>query len=165
MSTTTLVAKWFAFHRRSLLLAALATFCLGGATRVVAQEATEKKTIGEHLKEYWDKLVAKMESSARAAGDEYHKAKEEAARASGPAREKLAAHMESLSKKWAIAREKLATTTELRMHSLGEELKVLEDKADKASGPAREKMARRLTSSTSNGMPPAPRWRPRCPRT
>ena len=57
-----------------------------------------------------------------------------------PGREKLSAEMEVLSKKWAIAREKLATTVELQMNSLGEEFKTLEEKADKASGPAREKM-------------------------
>ena len=46
--------------------------------------------------------------------------------ASGPAREKMVAEMDVLSKKWAIAREKLATTLELHMHTLGEEVKELE---------------------------------------
>ena len=48
--------------------------------------------------------------------------------------------MEHLSKKWAIAREKLATSIELRMNSLHEELHELEEKADKTTGPGREKM-------------------------
>jgi uncharacterized protein YicC (UPF0701 family) len=131
------------FGRRSLVFATLALASLGMTAPVAAQE-TEGKTVSQHLKEYWDKLIAKTESSARAAGEEYHKLKDEAARASGPAREKLVAEMDALSKKWAIAREKLATSIELRMHSLGEEVKALEEKADKASGPAREKMSAEL---------------------
>jgi polyhydroxyalkanoate synthesis regulator phasin len=146
MSRTTRTTTWFSAGRRALLVAALAMVWLGAPARVPAQEAsekgtTEKKSISEHLKEYWDKIVSKLESSAKAAGDEYHKVKEEAAKATGPAREKLAAEMETLSKKWATAREKLAASTGERMHSLGEELKKLEEKADKASGPAREKMS------------------------
>ena len=121
------------------MFATLALASLGVTAPAIAQEP-EGKTVREHIKEYWDKLVAKMESGARAAGEQYHKLKDEAAKASGPAREKLSAEMEVLSKKWAIAREKLATTVELQMNSLGEEFKTLEEKADKASGPTRERM-------------------------
>ncbi len=144
MSIATLIVKWSSFGGRALIFATVAMVALGAAPRAFAQDSPEQKSVSEHLKEYWDKLIAKMESGARAAGDEYHKVKEEAARASGPAREKLAAQMETLSKKWAIAREKLATSAELRMHSLGEEVKALEEKAGKATGPAREKTAAEL---------------------
>ena len=136
---STWIAERSSFGRQALVFAALAMVSPAMTAPVVAQETTEK-TVGERLKEYWDKMIAKTESGARAAGDEYHKLKDEAAKASGPAREKLSAEMEVLSKKWAIAREKLATTVELRMHSLGEEYKTLEEKASKATGPAREKM-------------------------
>jgi polyhydroxyalkanoate synthesis regulator phasin len=145
MSTEIRIVKRLSFGRRSLAFATLAMALLGLTAPVIAAvQEPEGKTVKEHLKEYWDKLVAKTESSARAAGDEYHKLREEAAKASGPAREKLSADMEALSKKWAIAREKLATSVELQMHSLGDEAKELEEKAAKASGPAREKMAAEL---------------------
>jgi uncharacterized protein YicC (UPF0701 family) len=143
MSKATSVVKRFSFGRRALVFAALAMASLGGTASVSAQDATDE-TVGEHLKEYWAKAVAKMEAGAKATGDEYHKVKDEAARETGPAREKLAAEMEVLSKKWARAREKLATTVELRMHTLGEDYKSLEEKAAKASGPAREKMAAKM---------------------
>jgi hypothetical protein len=141
MSVKTPIVKWLSTGRGPVRLAVLAMVFLGLPALVVAQETTEKKSISEHLKEYWDKVLAKMESGARAAGDEYHKVKEEAAKASGPAREKLTAEMEALSRKWAIAREKLATSVEVRMQTLGEEAKALQEKADKASGPARAKLA------------------------
>jgi polyhydroxyalkanoate synthesis regulator phasin len=134
------IVKRLSFCCRTLVFAALAMVALGVTAPVVAQEPTEK-TFSKRLSEYWDKVVAKMESSAKTARDEYHKLKDEAAKASGPAREKMAAEMEDFSKKWAVAREKFATTLELRMNSLGEEFKELEEKAAKASGPAREKMA------------------------
>ncbi len=143
MSNSSWIAERSSFGRQALVFAALAMAFLGGRAPVVAQETTDK-TVGERLKEYWDKLIAKLESGAKSAGDEYHKVKEEAAKESGPAREKLAAEMEVLSKKWAIAREKLATTVELQMHSLGEDYKSLEEKAAKATGPAREKMAAKM---------------------
>jgi polyhydroxyalkanoate synthesis regulator phasin len=139
MSVKTPFAPWSSFGRQALVIATLAIVTWGVTAPVMAQEVAEK-TVGERLKDYWDKLIAKMESSARAAGDEYHKLKDEAAKESGPAREKLAAEMEHLSRKWAIAREKLATAIELRMNSLHEEVHELEEKADKATGPAREKM-------------------------
>jgi len=139
MPVKTLIATWFSFGRQALMIATLAIVTWGVTAPVVAQE-TGEKTVGERLKDYWDKLIAKMESSARATGDEYHKLREEAAKESGPAREKLAAQMEHLSKKWAIAREKLATAVELRMNSLHEEIHELEEKADKSTGPAREKI-------------------------
>ena len=135
MSKSSWIVERSSFGRRALVFAALAMVSPAVTAPVVAQETAEK-TIGERLKEYWEKMVAKMESGARAAGDEYHKVKDEAARASGPAREKLSAKMEVLSKKWAAAREKVATTVELRMHSLGEEYEALEKKASKATGPA-----------------------------
>jgi uncharacterized phage infection (PIP) family protein YhgE len=143
MSNSSSVVVRLSFGRRALMLATLAMAFLGGRAPVAAQDASDE-TVGERLKEYWAKVIAKMESGAKATGDEYHKVKEEAAKASGPAREKLAAEMEVLSKKWAIAREKLATTVELRMHSLGEDYKSLEEKAAKATGPAREKMNAKL---------------------
>ena len=140
MSKKSPIVKRLPFGCRSLVFATLATVSLGVTGPVVAQDPAEK-TFSERLKEHWAKLVTKMESNARSAGDQYHKLKDEAAKASGPAREKMAAEMEVLSKKWAIAREKLATTLELRMNTLAEDFKTLEEKADKASGPAREKMA------------------------
>ena len=138
MSVKTLIVPRFSFGRQSLVFATLAIVACGVTAPVVAQETAEK-TVGERLKDYWDKLIAKMESSSKAAGDEYHKLKDEAAKESGPAREKLAAEMERISKKWAIAREKLATSIELRMNSLHEDIHELEEKADKATGPARAK--------------------------
>ncbi len=139
MMKATSITAWFSFGRRALVLAALTT-TLGGTTApVVAQEA-EQKTFGERLRDYWHRTVNRMESGARAAGDEYHKVRDEAARASGPAREKLVEKMAVLSRKWAIAREKLATSVELHAHSLGEEYAALEAKARKSSGPAREKL-------------------------
>ena len=139
MSRKTLIGNGFSLSRRSVVIAILAMASWGVIAPVVAQEPAEK-TFNERLKEYWAKLVAKMESGARSAGDEYHKLKDEAAKASGPAREKMVAEMEVLSKKWAVAREKLAHTMELHMNSLGEEVKTLEEKAGTATGPARKKM-------------------------
>jgi polyhydroxyalkanoate synthesis regulator phasin len=139
MSVKSRIAPRSSFGRQALAFATLAIVASAMIAPVLAQEPAEK-TIRERLKEHWDKLIAKMESNARSAGEEYHKLRDEAAKESGPAREKLAAEMERLSKKWAIAREKLATSVELRMNSLHEDFKDLEDKADKATGPAREKM-------------------------
>ncbi len=139
MSVKTQIVSWTLFGRRTLAIAAMAIVTQGVTASVVAQETAEK-TFGEQLKDHWDHLIARMDSSARAAGDEYHKLKDEAAKATGPAREKLTAQMEHLSKSWAIAREKLATATELRVNSLHEEMHELEEKAAKATGPAREKM-------------------------
>lgn len=127
------------FGRWFLVLATLAMVFPVVEARVPAQE-TEGKTVGEHIKEYWEKLLARAEATSRATGEEYHKLKDEAARASGPAREKMAAKMEAAGRKWAFAREKLAAGLELRMHSLGEEIRTLEEKTAKASGPAHEKM-------------------------
>lgn len=140
MTKSTSMAAWFSFGRRALILAALAMSFMETTARVGAQEA-EHKTFGERLRDYWHRTVNRMESGARAAGDEYHKVKDEAARASGPAREKLVEKMAVLSRKWAIAREKLATSVELHAHSLGEEYTALEEKAKKSSGPARAKFA------------------------
>jgi polyhydroxyalkanoate synthesis regulator phasin len=139
MSVKTLIGPWPSFGRRSLVFATLAIATSGLATHVVAQEPAAK-SVGERIKESWEKLIAKMEASAKAAGDEYHKLKDEAAKESGPARAKLAAEMEHISKKWAIAREKLATSIELRMNSLHDEIHELEEKTDKATGPTRAKM-------------------------
>src|ERR1700761_3910014 len=54
----------------------------GGAATSFAQEP--EKTFAERAKEYWGKVVSGMESGAKAAGDEYHKLKTEAAEATGP---------------------------------------------------------------------------------
>jgi hypothetical protein len=85
MSRATSIVERFTFGRRALVFAALAMASLGGTAPVAAQDAADE-TVGERLKEYWAKAVAKMESGARATGDEYHKVREEAAKASGPAR-------------------------------------------------------------------------------
>jgi hypothetical protein len=138
MSMQSPIVKRPSSGRRSLAFVIFALISSG--MTAPAQEAPEK-TVGEHIKDYWQKLIAKTESGAKAAGDEYHKLRDEVAKASGPAREKMAAEMEVLSKKWAAAREKLAASIELNMNALGEEFKALEEKASKASGPAREKMA------------------------
>jgi hypothetical protein len=98
----------------------------------------QEKTLAERAKEYRDKIVASMEATAKAAGDEYSKLKSEASKAAGPAREKLATEMEALSKKWSEAREKLAGSLDTHTHSLGDDLKKLEEKAAKATGSARE---------------------------
>jgi ElaB/YqjD/DUF883 family membrane-anchored ribosome-binding protein len=139
MSKATSLALRSSFCRHAVVFATLAMASSGMAIAVVGQEAAEQ-TVGERLKEYWHRTIARMESSARAAGDEYHKVKDEAASASGPAREKLVERMEGLSRKWAIAREKLATSVELHMHSLGEEYASLEGKARTSTGSAREKI-------------------------
>ncbi len=143
MSKATSMAEWLPFCRHALACAILVAASSGMTGPAMAQEAAEK-TVGERLREYWHRTIARMESGARAAGDEYHKAREEAARASGPAREKMAEKMEVLGRKWAIAREKLATSAELHMHSLGDEYAALKEKAGKASEPAREKMAEEM---------------------
>lgn len=139
MKTTSLAAR-FSFGRRALVLAALATI-LGGTTAPARTQESEPQTFRERIGDYWHRTVNRMESGARAAGDEYLKVKDEAARASGPAREKLVEKMAVLSRKWAIAREKLATSIELHAHSLGEEYEALEQKAMKSTGPTREKLA------------------------
>ncbi len=143
MSSATFIMARSLLGRQALVFAILATISLGATATAPGQEADEKK-VGERVKEFWGKMVAKMEAGSKSAGDEYHKLKDEAASASGPAREKLAAEMEVASRKWAAAREKLATSVELRMHAIGEEYKALEEKAGKASGPARAKMADEL---------------------
>jgi hypothetical protein len=140
MSEKPLIASIAPFGRRCLVLAALAVVSLG-VTASVARQETEDTTVRHRIKEYWDRLIAKAESGARSAGDEYHKLRDEAARASGPAREKMAAEMEALSSKWARAREKLAHSIEIQMTSLGDEVKALEEKAGKATGTARAKLA------------------------
>jgi chromosome segregation ATPase len=145
MSMNSPIVNRPASGRRSVVFASLAVVCLGLTAPAPAQEETqEKKTVSERIKEYWHELIAKLESGTKAAGDEYHKLKEEAAKASGPAREKLSEEMEVLSKKWAAAREKLAASMEQQTKSLKEEVKTLEEKADKASGPAREKLSEEM---------------------
>jgi hypothetical protein len=141
MSKKPLLVRLSSFGRNSLVLATLAVASLGVTATVAGQEETADRTVRQRLKEYWDRLIAKAEASARATGDEYHKLKDEAAKASGPAREKMAAEMDVLSRKWSRAREKLAHSTEARMNWLGEEVKVLEEKAGKATGSARAKLA------------------------
>jgi uncharacterized protein YicC (UPF0701 family) len=126
--------RWLA----SMIVAAVCSAIPAGA-----QDAQDK-TAGERIKEEWQKLIAKAESGAKSAGDEYHKLRDQAARASGPAREKMADEMEALGKKWAAAREKLVASTERHMNALGAEYKTLEEKAGKASGSAREKMATQM---------------------
>ncbi len=115
---------------------------LGSQACAVAQD----KTFSERAKEYWENVVTGMESGAKSTKDEYHKLKAETAGATGPAREKMAAEMEVLSKKWASAREKLATSVDRHAHAIHEEMKTLEDKTEKATGPAREKMASEMES-------------------
>jgi ElaB/YqjD/DUF883 family membrane-anchored ribosome-binding protein len=113
----------------------------GLAVGIPTSASAQEKTFSERAKEYWEKVVSGLESGAKSAGDEYHKLKAEAATATGPAREKLAAEMEVLGKKWAAAREKLATSLEHHAHEVHDEIKALQEKAAKASGPAREKLA------------------------
>lgn len=137
MSNRSGLARGFAMRSRSWAVAIVAGLTLGGSATAVAQE----KTFSERAKEYWEKVVAGMESGAKSAGDEYHKLKAEAAEATGPAREKMAEKMEAAGKKWAAAREKLATSLERHAHSVHDEIKALEEKTEKAAGPAREKLA------------------------
>jgi hypothetical protein len=117
---------------------------LAGPSLARAQEA--EKTFSERVKEYWEKVVAAMESGAKSAGDEYHKLKAEAATATGPARARLAEEMEAAGKKWAAAREKLAASLERHAHEVHDEIQALEHKAATASGPAREKLAAQAES-------------------
>jgi uncharacterized protein YicC (UPF0701 family) len=130
-------------RRRCLALALAAALPLGLANLARAQQGSGEGLV-EHLQEYWEKVLARLDAAAKSTGDEYHKLKDKAARSTGSAREKLAEEMETLSKKWAIAREKLATSVELHMHSLGDELKSLEEKAAAATNAEREKMHPRL---------------------
>lgn len=113
----------------------------GLALAGTASAGPQERTFSERAKEYWEKVVAGMESGARSAGEEYHKLKAEAASATGPAREKLAAEMEAAGKKWAAAREKLSTSLERHAHEVHDEITALEAKASTASGPAREKLS------------------------
>ncbi len=122
-----------------LLAIAAMVIAVPGLPTLLAQEPASK-TVGEHIKEYWDKLISKSESATKASAEEYHKLKERAAKASGPARAKLAAEMETLGKKWSETRARLAAGIELRMHTLSEEITALEEKAKEASGPSRAKM-------------------------
>jgi ElaB/YqjD/DUF883 family membrane-anchored ribosome-binding protein len=117
--------------------AIVAGLALGISTSATAQE----RTFSERAKEYWEKVVAGLESGAKSAGDEYHRLKSEAATATGPARAKMAAEMEAAGKKWAAAREKLATSLDHHAHAVHDEIKSLEEKASTATGPARAKMA------------------------
>lgn len=122
---------------RPWIVAIVAGLALGSSASAPAQE----KTFSERAREYWERVVAGLESGAKSAGDEYHKLKSEAATATGPARARMAAEMEAAGKKWAAAREKLAASLERHAHEVHDEIKALEEKASKASGPAREKMS------------------------
>jgi hypothetical protein len=134
MSTTTTTVRWFSRFPKALAAVTLLFAALGSFAQSFAQE----KTFAERAKEYRDKIVASMESTAKAAGDEFSKLKSESTEATGPAREKLAAKMETASKKWAAAREKLATSLDAHMRSVRDQLKTLEEKAPKTTGSARE---------------------------
>jgi hypothetical protein len=114
------------------------SFSAPGAFAPVLAQETSGKTFVERARESRDKIVASMESAARAAGDEYSRLRSETARAKGPAREKLAAEMEALSKKWAAAREKLTASLDAHTQSVGDSIKKLEEKAARATGSTRE---------------------------
>ena len=156
MSTKTTRVRWFSRFPKSLVLATLSFAALGTSTTAFAQEKLEK-TFAERAREYRDKIVASMESTAKAAGDEFSKLRSEATKATGPAREKLTADLEALSKKWAAAREKLAVSLDTHMHSIGEDIKRLEEKAAKATGSARIRRPSRWRSSAGNGTSPVTR--------
>jgi hypothetical protein len=138
MSTKTTPVRRFSWFSKSLGLAALALAALGISAPALAQA---EKTFAERAKEYRDKIVASMEASARAAGDEFTKLKSDAAKATGATREKLAAELEAHSTKWAAAREKLSASLDSHLRSIGDELKALEEKAGKATGSARDQTA------------------------
>jgi ElaB/YqjD/DUF883 family membrane-anchored ribosome-binding protein len=110
---------------------------LAGSASALAQE----KSFSERVKDYWERVVTGLESGAKSAGDEYHTLKSRADTATGPAREKLAEEMEVAGKKWAAAREKLASSLERHAHEVHDEIKALEERSATATGPAREKMA------------------------
>ena len=156
MSTKTTRLHWFSQFPKSLAVAMLSFAALGTSAPAFAQEKSEK-TFAERASEYRDKIVASMESTAKAAGDEYHKLRSEATKATGPTRDKLAAEMETLSMKWAAAREKLAASLETHMHSVGEEIKVLEEKAAKATGSGASRRPPRGRRSARSGTSPARR--------
>ena len=137
MPIKTTRVRWFSRFPKSLAAAMLLFAALETSAPAFAQEKSEK-TFAERAKEYREKIVASMESTAKAAGDEYHKLRSEATKATGPARGKVAAEMETLSMKWSAAREKLEASLDAHMHSVGEEIKMLEEKAAKATGSARE---------------------------
>lgn len=120
-------------------VAIVAGLALGGPALARAQE--RERTFSERARDYWERVVAGLESGARSAGDEYHKLKAEAATATGPAREAMAAKMEAAGRKWAAAREKLAASLDRHAREVHDEIKSLEAKAATASGPARERMA------------------------
>src|SRR5258708_3856532 len=139
MTTETTRVRRFSRFPKSLAIMALSVAGLVTSAGAFAQEETGK-TFLERAKEYRDKIVAGMESTAKASGEEYRKLKAEAATATGPAREKMADKMETLGKKWAAAREKLADGLDAHVHSVGDEMKKLQEKAAAAKGPAREKL-------------------------
>ena len=83
MSTKTTRLRWFSRFLKSLAVATLSFAALGTSAPAFAQEKSEQ-TFAERAREYRDKIVASMESTAKAAGDEYHKLRSEATKASRP---------------------------------------------------------------------------------
>lgn len=148
MSMKIQIAGHFPCALRLLAFATMAIAAPGAQPLAGAQEPAPK-TVGAHIKEYWDRLITKTESAAKASGEEYHRLKERAARASGPARAKLTAEMEALGKKWAEARARLAAGIDLRMQTLSEEIAALEKKAKESSGPSRARMNAELAKLRS----------------
>ena len=139
MSMKTRIVGALSFGRRSLVFATLALASLGVTAPVLGPGARGEDGPRAHQ--------GVLGQAGRQDGIGFQGRRRAVPQAQGrgrqgvrPAREKLSAEMEVLSKKWAIAREKLATTVELQMNSLGEEFKELEEKADKATGPTREQM-------------------------
>lgn len=127
-------------QRRLLALSLLSAGLIAPAGAPAVAQAPAEKTLKERAKESWARLTAGLESAAKSAGDEYNKLSAEAAKATGPARERLAAQMDELSQKWAVARAKLSDGFERQAASLSDEIKRLKVKAVRATGPAREKI-------------------------
>lgn len=126
--------------RKTFAGAALMLAALGTRATILAQEEPTK-TFVERAREYRDKIITHLESTSKAAAEEYGTVRAKIGEATGASREKLAARMEALGKKWAAAREKLTASLDAHARSVGEEIKRLEAKAAEASGTARDRSA------------------------
>ena len=105
MSTKTTRVHWYSRFPKFLAVATLSCAALGTSAPPSAQEKSEQ-TFAERARAYRDKIVASMESTAKAAGDEYHKLRSEATKATGSAREKMSAALDLRAQSDELAKEK-----------------------------------------------------------
>src|SRR5258708_333764 len=95
MTTETTRVRRFSRFPKSLAIMALSVAGLVTSAGAFAQEETGK-TFLERAKEYRDKIVAGMESTAKASGDASGKVKTDAATTNWPLRTKMADKRENL---------------------------------------------------------------------